>query len=394
MSMFDKFFTKFAYKFDKGYPDMNNDQDVLLLESLISEVIGEKFSSEEDEGRVDTTLSAAITELPPALAFNDGYKPSSVEDFKDFVKNHSLNSKAFVNSGDKQSAKNIFDTMEEVLSPKMLDEKFQNAIGITNWLYNLNSTKPIDYVVWGYRAKPEGVPSGHAGDIFIFFKDGSKVGVSLKAGTEKSTEPLKNSHVSTQLRAMGKESYVGKLYTEMWNRLYSKIPGVKEIEGINSTNYFERSFRKQVNDLYIEYYLNDQSKADDLYREMLNINRKIITDAINELSIEEFKNWITGNFNLQKDDLEVPLLLVKAVGNNAVQKDDPLALAIGGVTQFKAYVDSSSVQDYIISLKGVEDLDLKMTIRSDRSVKPGRAPSSTGRLGMMGGLKHQYSGIK
>mgnify|MGYP003636798584 CR=1 FL=1 len=47
MSIFDKFFTKFAYKFDKGYPDMNNDQDVLLLESLISEVIGERYSLEE-----------------------------------------------------------------------------------------------------------------------------------------------------------------------------------------------------------------------------------------------------------------------------------------------------------------------------------------------------------
>ena len=43
MNIFDKFFTKFSYKFDKGYPDMNNDQDVLLLESLISEVVGYKF---------------------------------------------------------------------------------------------------------------------------------------------------------------------------------------------------------------------------------------------------------------------------------------------------------------------------------------------------------------
>jgi len=47
MSIFDKFFTKFTYKFDKGYPDMNNDQDVLLLESIISEVIDEKFSLKE-----------------------------------------------------------------------------------------------------------------------------------------------------------------------------------------------------------------------------------------------------------------------------------------------------------------------------------------------------------
>ena len=47
MSIFDKFFQKFTYKFDKGYPDMNNDQDVLLLESLISEAVGYKFSLNE-----------------------------------------------------------------------------------------------------------------------------------------------------------------------------------------------------------------------------------------------------------------------------------------------------------------------------------------------------------
>tara|TARA_B110000977_G_C10983027_1_gene456879 strand:+ start:31 stop:1203 length:1173 start_codon:yes stop_codon:yes gene_type:complete len=47
MNIFNKFFNKFAYKFDKGYPDMNNDQDVLLLESLISEVVGEKINIKE-----------------------------------------------------------------------------------------------------------------------------------------------------------------------------------------------------------------------------------------------------------------------------------------------------------------------------------------------------------
>ena len=47
MNPLDKFFKKFAYKFPKGYPDMNNDQDVLLLETLLSEVIGEKFKLNE-----------------------------------------------------------------------------------------------------------------------------------------------------------------------------------------------------------------------------------------------------------------------------------------------------------------------------------------------------------
>ena len=38
MDIFDKFFKKFAYKFPKGYPDMNNEQDILLLENILSEL--------------------------------------------------------------------------------------------------------------------------------------------------------------------------------------------------------------------------------------------------------------------------------------------------------------------------------------------------------------------
>ena len=48
MDIFDKFFTKFAYKFDKGYPDMNNDQDVLLLETLLDQLILLEFEDSEN----------------------------------------------------------------------------------------------------------------------------------------------------------------------------------------------------------------------------------------------------------------------------------------------------------------------------------------------------------
>ena len=47
MDIFDKFFQRFAYKFDKGYPDMNNAQDVLLLETLIEDMIDSNISLEE-----------------------------------------------------------------------------------------------------------------------------------------------------------------------------------------------------------------------------------------------------------------------------------------------------------------------------------------------------------
>ena len=38
MDVLDLFFKKFSYKFPKGYPDINNEQDVLLLENILKEL--------------------------------------------------------------------------------------------------------------------------------------------------------------------------------------------------------------------------------------------------------------------------------------------------------------------------------------------------------------------
>ena len=47
MDPITKYLNNIAYKFPKGYPDMNNDQDVLLLETFISEVLGKKIKINE-----------------------------------------------------------------------------------------------------------------------------------------------------------------------------------------------------------------------------------------------------------------------------------------------------------------------------------------------------------
>jgi hypothetical protein len=78
--VFDIFFKKFAYKFPKGYPDMNNEQDILLLESLL-EKADIKISFNE------ANLSGAATGYPGSLgAFkkyvvnNPKHDPSSAND--------------------------------------------------------------------------------------------------------------------------------------------------------------------------------------------------------------------------------------------------------------------------------------------------------------------------
>lgn len=46
MDIFNNFLNKFSYKFDKGYPDMDNPKDVLLLESILSKTLGKKITLE------------------------------------------------------------------------------------------------------------------------------------------------------------------------------------------------------------------------------------------------------------------------------------------------------------------------------------------------------------
>jgi hypothetical protein len=73
MDVFDKFFIKFAYKFPKGYPDMGDPNDVLLLESIILKELGIKINLREDKA---SDRNEAKTILKKELGLSDS-------DFKD-----------------------------------------------------------------------------------------------------------------------------------------------------------------------------------------------------------------------------------------------------------------------------------------------------------------------
>jgi len=100
MDPITKYLNRIAYKFPKGYPDMNNDQDVLLLETLVSEFLGEKFSlineisdaeegieilkgefgfKDEDFKKVSGTRYKVL--VPRAERFDYAQKMDALEDF-------------------------------------------------------------------------------------------------------------------------------------------------------------------------------------------------------------------------------------------------------------------------------------------------------------------------
>jgi len=54
MNIFDKFLHSVSYKFPKGYPDMSNPTDISLLETLISEVLGQNINLNEGSMKQNT----------------------------------------------------------------------------------------------------------------------------------------------------------------------------------------------------------------------------------------------------------------------------------------------------------------------------------------------------
>jgi hypothetical protein len=345
------------------------------------------------ESMGETTQNASVTELFPCLAFNKKFRPSNVEDFKKFL--YKLNIKSAKTSyapSDADAAAEVIEklsTMEE----RFVKMKMENAIGITNFLYDLNTSKPIKKVVWGYRAKPSGVPKNHAGDIFVFFQNKEILGISLKAGTTKSKEPLLNSYVKTQLVRMDKESALKPMEDELWDAVYSKLPNIESVASKSTYASGDRKVTAGIRQIYLDYHIENEEESNNLYAAMVRIQRTHVCKALNELKLEDFKKWVYDNFNLQKP-AKVPLILVKAVGKTAEQKGDDLASLLPLVTSFNAYLNKSSVQEWFIDIDTPDEMKkLKMTIRSDASVREGKSLAKLGRLAKFSMLKLQYSGV-
>lgn len=93
MNIFDKFFKRYAWKFPKGYPDMKNEQDILLLESLVSKILGEEIILEKALAWPD--LSDASRKYYRLTVIDDKIKrgnPFKLEDGREEVLTYADNS--------------------------------------------------------------------------------------------------------------------------------------------------------------------------------------------------------------------------------------------------------------------------------------------------------------
>lgn len=358
-------------------------------------------------GGQQTTVNSTITELFPALCFNNGYNPKTPDDLENYINNLNLTSpkskKTFVTDSNLKAGKE-FVILKDRIRPEMKKEKIQNAYAITKFLFGTHKNRAIEKVVWGYREKPKGIPSNHAGDVFIFFKDKTtypvSAGISLKAGSEKSAEPKLNSYVKTTLtKHMWLKSApkaVPELKKELWNKVYSKIPSLPK--SVTADNYFESIGKKEstkANPMLIDKMVGlfsvDPKEFDRLYGIMNKVCREKLCEVINN-DMKATKQWIDEEFRLEKKGEDVPLILVKAIRTDFHLAGDPLVEMLPRATKIHAYLNENSVQEWFIDvISGRDKLTLLMTIRSDSEF---RKEKTKGKLGAFVSLKLLYRGIK
>lgn len=364
-------------------------------------------------GGAQTTITASITELYPALAFNTGATVNTAAQMQEFISNIDLNSngarKTFVKDSNIAKAEEYI-TKSADLQPSMRNTKLENAVGIKKWIDDYSHQREVAEVKWTFREKPTGVDSNHAGDVFLVFKDRKinpqMLGVSLKAGTMKSKEAKMNSYVATILRKpYWKREFpnaLTELKNELWDEVYSKIPNLptQGSKAVTKQNWVVSSGDRQQRNKTLQkkillLFEHNKPRFEELYVTMNLVCRNKLISMINDRTkgVNTTKEWILDAFNLPLSNLDPPLVLVKAIGNRAETQAASVRDFLPAVTNVNAYLQTGSVQEWFIDLEGNNNhrLTLLMTTRSDTEY---RAAKQNGKLGAFLMLKTQYRGVR
>lgn len=323
------------------------------------------FVKPKSGGMAETTLNASITELFPCIAFERRQNPTTPDAFISFLQNVDVTTLDCVGRSDVKAAQEIINKAD--ISSKYV-EKMNNAIGILNYIRELNSDKKIMNVYWGYRAKPSGVPNNHPGDIFVKFHDKKLLGVSLKAGGKKTKEPLLNTYVRKIFDAFKATRELQPVEEKIYNEVYSKIsddmPSIKTYNGGKNGRHQDR---KKTESILKEFDKTNSREYEVYYNRYLSIMRDGIISLFNKSALRS-TNYIATE--VLRDAPEVPTIVIKAVGSSYEEVTDTnqLGVFLPQVSFVRAFISPKSKQNWFIELKSGDDkVIMNMSIRTNKS---------------------------
>jgi len=328
----------------------------------------------------DTTLNSTITELFPCIGFLTDIRETDPDLFYQKVVQNN-NPKLSCYLGDDYKAGKQF--IDDAAGSAKFREKVTNAIAILQYIRFQDKGKPIKNVVWGYRLKPAGIPSKHPGDIFVEFRDGGQLGISLKAGGEKTEEPKLNTYVGNVLKDTKSESLYNKWKKESYDKFYTGIPNIPPF-----SEYGKPSFLKVL----VKLEQQNKSLYEHLYDQHLEWLKGKVIDYLNA-DENRTKDWLLYKIAGKEKLGGVPLVVVKAYGDKAEElNDDDIVEACiqrsknsGGLKVTKS---PTSKQNFFISLTcNAKTTVLNFSIRTNK-------PGFDHKLGQYIDLAIKFNGVK
>ena len=312
----------------------------------------------------DTTFMASITELFPAIAFLNGISPTlSVEQFYNAILAANPSSSGAPgpylkgSAADVTKGKEIIDKSEPGPDFK-IREKITNAKNITRWLNTHNQKHPIAEVYWGYRTKPNGVDAANPGDIFLVYKNGGMLGVSLKAGGAATKEPILNTYVKPLFDYYGKSGDYQKLKLSLYPQYLEA--GVSEQD--MKTKWGTAPLAQQLG----KFEKKNPKEYNRLYDKNLALVKQAVINLFNS-DIKKTRKFIKSQ--ILKTQLKTPFIKVKATMSTAYVDNtyDQLQAGLEAATSIIASDAGGSKQDFVITLTDGITLNMEFSARSNKS---------------------------
>ena len=186
------------------------------------------------------------------------------------------------------------------------------------------------------------------------------LGVSLKAGGEKTAEPQLNTYVNKMFDDFGYANEKKIVQKLVYDDIHSKL--------LLPADWDSRSKKKKSISVITDFKNKKSVEYEKMYNKMLELIRNNIIKIVGKnknKTIEYIQKQV-----LKKDD-NVPLVVVKAIGlkYKMVTDEDDLAAFLPKIKTVKAYASTASKQNWFIELdagKG-EKLTMNMSVRSNKS---------------------------
>ena len=341
-------------------------------------------------GMAETTLNSSITELFPAIAFDQGISSNlNEEKFYSQIAYAKIGTGGVYKNATAQKAGK--QTINDATNSSKFDEKVQAAQGIHKWLIHENERRPIKNVVWGYRnnTKPNGVNPNHKGDIFLVFKSKVKgdpdiLGVSIKAGATGAKPPQFNSYVRAifNSNAFGKLREYNALMRESYNAIYTGIPNIPA---------FNQYGKQTMTAVVGQFERTNKTLYEKLYDAQLEWLRSTMIDLINNNPVEA-KRWLIEE--VVKEQQGVPLIVIQSSGPNLndvheVNDEDVIknCVSVSKANKGISARTGSGKQGWIIDLTcNSHTTSLNFSIRTNKS-------GTSHKLGQYVNLAVKFNGV-